>query len=110
MRGHLRQRGAQSWQLKIDIGKDANGKRLIEYHTFKGAKRAAQMKLAKLIAAIGKGAHVPRSTLSVGEHVAERIEQWVKLGAISAQTVRTVSFSVRQSNRATHWNDRAAGA
>ena len=86
MRGHIRPRGKFSWQLKIDIGRDAAGKRQTEFHTFRGTKREAQQKLAELIAAVGKGAYVPRSSVTVGEHVAERIEQWHRLGKISDKT------------------------
>jgi integrase len=86
MKGHIRRRGAQSWQLKLDIGHDAHGKRLTEFHTVRGSKKDAQTKLAELVAAVGKGAHVPRSSLTVGEYVTERIEQWLTLGAISPLT------------------------
>jgi integrase len=86
MKGHIRERGPQSFKLKIDIGRDAQGKRLIEYHPFRGSKRAAQAQLTELLSAVDKRAHVPRSTLTVGEHVAERIEQWVKLGVASPKT------------------------
>ena len=37
MRGHIRQRGKQSWELKFDAGRDAaTGKRKIRYHAFTG--------------------------------------------------------------------------
>jgi integrase len=38
------------------------------------------------MAAVSKGAYVPRSSITVGEHVVERIEQWVRLGKISGKT------------------------
>ncbi len=59
---------------------------MTDFHTFRGSKRQAQNKLAELIAAVGKGAYVPRSSMTVGEHVAERIEQWHRLGKISDKT------------------------
>ena len=86
MKGHIRQRSANSFELKLDIGRDADGKRLVEYRTVRGGKRAAQGELAKLIAAVDKGEHVVRSALTVGAHVAERIEQWIALGKISPKT------------------------
>jgi integrase len=86
MRGHIRECGPQSFQLKIDIGRSAEGKRLVEYHRFYGSKRAAQTRLTELLSAVDKRAHVPRSTLTVGAHVAERIEQWVRLGVASPKT------------------------
>ena len=86
MRGHIRQRGPQSFQLKLDIGRDAEGQRLVEYRTFHGSKRAAQAKLAELISVVDKGAHVPRSALTVGEHVLERIDQWTRLGKLTPKS------------------------
>jgi integrase len=86
MRGHIRECGPQSFQLKIDIGRSAEGKRLVEYHRFYGSKRAAQTRLTELLSAVDKRAHVPRSTLTVGAHVAERIEQSVRLGVASPKT------------------------
>ena len=86
MKGHIRQTGPQSFQLKIDIGRDAAGKRLTEFHRFHGSKRAAQAKLTELLSAIDKGAYVPRSVLTVSAHVANRIEQWVQLGVASPKT------------------------
>jgi integrase len=86
MRGHIRQRGPTSWQLKLDIGSDGAGKRLTEFHTFRGSRKGAQMRLAELIASVGRRAYVPRSVLTVAEHVAERINQWERLGRISPKT------------------------
>jgi integrase len=86
MRGHIRQSGKHSFELKLDVGRDAAGKRRTEYHTVRGSKREAQNKLAELIAAVGKGEHVKRSALTVAAHVTARIDQWEALGKISPKT------------------------
>ena len=40
MKGHIRQRGKNSFELKFDAGRDpATGKRRIQYASFKGTKR-----------------------------------------------------------------------
>ena len=83
--GYIRQRGA-SWQIKFEADKDASGQRVTEFRTFKGTRKQAQQKLAELVSAVGKGAHVARSALTVGEHIAERIETWSRLGTISPKT------------------------
>jgi integrase len=72
--------------LKLDIGHDAAGKRITEFHTHRGSKRSAQARLAELVAAVAKRAHVPRSATTVSEYVTERIGQWEKLGRISPKT------------------------
>jgi hypothetical protein len=39
MTGHIRRRGARSWELKFDPGTDpATAVRRIRYHSFKGTK------------------------------------------------------------------------
>ena len=81
-----RPRGASSFELKLDIGKDAAGKRRVEYRSFKGTRREAETALAGLIAAVDKGAHVAKAKITVGEHVAERIEQWALGKRITAKT------------------------
>jgi hypothetical protein len=59
MRGHIRQRGKNSFELKFDAGRDpATGKRKIQYRSFKGTKREAQAKLTELLASVGKGSYV----------------------------------------------------
>jgi integrase len=86
MTGHIRRRGERSWEIKLDIGRDPTGKRLTEYHTIRGSKREAQQKLAELIAAVGKGAHIARSDITVGDHVIERIARWAAVGKITPKT------------------------
>jgi integrase len=85
--GHIRQRGASAWELKYDIGADPiTGKRRIRYQTVRGLKRDAQRRLRELLAAVDEGCHVDKSTLTVGEHVGNRIGQWIGSGRISAAT------------------------
>jgi integrase len=47
---------------------------------------AACLKLAELIASVGKGSYVDRSPLTVAQHVTARIEQWESLGKITPKT------------------------
>jgi hypothetical protein len=87
--GHIRPRGRRSWELKFDAGRDpATGERKIQYHSFKGTKSEAKIKLAELIAAVGKGTYVEPSKLTVAEHVRGRIDQWEESEAISARTAQ----------------------
>jgi integrase len=87
MSGHIRRRGARSWELKFDAGVDAKtGKRLTKYHSFKGTKADAKIKLAELVTAHAKGSYVDASKVTVAEHVAARIDQWQAAAVISART------------------------
>jgi integrase len=87
MTGHIRQRGKNTWELKFDIGRDKiTGKRITQFHSFKGTKKEAKLKLAELITSVAKGSYVTRTHLTVGEHVACRIAHWVALDKITAKT------------------------
>jgi len=72
MTGHIRRRGAHSFEIKFDAGRDEKtGKRLTQFHTFRGTKKEAEFKLAELVASVGKGSYVSRSIVTVYEHLAK---------------------------------------
>jgi integrase len=73
MTGHIRRRGAHSWELKFDLGTDPlAGRRRIRYASFKGTKRDAEIELARLVAenATGSGIDPTRATIS------EFLDRW----------------------------------
>jgi integrase len=89
MRGHIRQRGKHSFELKFDAGRDEKtGKRKIQYASFKGTKREAQVKLAALITSVGAGSYVEPSKSTVTEFVRARVTQWEAAGDISGRTAQ----------------------
>ena len=45
MEGSIRKRGVKSWELTIELGRDANGKRRRKFVNVKGPKAQAQQKL-----------------------------------------------------------------
>jgi integrase len=82
----MRQRSPGSWELKVEIGRAPDGSRRTETRTHKGSKRSAKLALATLVAEIGKGAHADKSSLTLAQHVAERIDTWRALGKITRLT------------------------
>jgi integrase len=54
----------------------ATGKRRTQFVTFRGTKAEANVKLAKLVAAVGGGTYVEPSKVSVAEHVRARVARW----------------------------------
>src|SRR5664280_2667630 len=42
-------RGADTWQLRVYVGRDSNGRIRHRSHTFQGSKRAAEKELARLV-------------------------------------------------------------
>ncbi len=86
MKGNITRRGKRSWRLKFDAGRDATGKRKIQYHTVKGTKTEAERKLIELLDALGKGTYVEPSRLTVAEHVRARVDQWEAASDIAPKT------------------------
>jgi integrase len=86
MTGHIRQRGANTWELKFDTCADATGRRKTRYATFKGTKREAGQRLAELVAAEKNGASVDPSRTTV----AEFLERWQRDWAATNLSPKTL--------------------
>src|SRR5256885_17209046 len=68
MTGHIRRRGARSWELKFDIDADPlTGKRRTRHHSFKGTKREAEAELVRLKAIANRGDYVDASKVTLGD-------------------------------------------
>src|SRR5262245_44944032 len=85
MRGHIRRRGKNSFELKWDVPREEGGRHIV-YRSFKGTRREAQAELARLLARAADGGHVDPSKLTVAEHICARFEQWKATGTISPKT------------------------
>jgi integrase len=85
MRGHIRRRGKNSFELKWDVPREEGGRHIV-YRSFKGTRREAAAELARLLARAADGGHVDPSKLTVADHVRARFEQWKATGAISPKT------------------------
>jgi integrase len=89
MKGHIQQRGKNSFRLKFDAGQDEKtGKRKTQFVTFRGTKRQAQIKLAELITAVDQSKYVEPSKVTVAEWVRARVDHWEAAGDISARTAQ----------------------
>jgi integrase len=85
VRGHIRRRGANSWELKYDIERAEGGRHTV-YRSFKGPRREAAAELARLLARAADGGHTDPSRLTVAEHVRSRLAQWRVAGTVSPKT------------------------
>lgn len=75
MQGSLRQRSADSWELRVSLGREpGTGRYRYVHKTVRGGKREAQRALAKLVGEVdsGKHQHTERHT------VAQLIDAWMK--------------------------------
>ena len=83
MKGHIQQRGRNSWRLKFDAGRDEKtAERKTQFHTFRGTKRQAQVKLAELIASVAQSTYVEPHKITVAEWVRARVDHWEASGDI----------------------------
>jgi integrase len=89
--GHIRQRGKQSWRLKFDLGRDANGKRITRLVTFRGTKREAQAELNRLLNRRNEGTYVDPTKMTVGEY----LEHWLTVD-IERRVARKTAVRHRQ--------------
>jgi integrase len=95
MRGHIRRRGANSWELKFDAERDPlSGKRRSRYVTFRGTKRAAELELASLVAQEAAGEGVDPAKTTLAEFLDRWERDWAKLN-VSAKTFERYSELLR---------------
>lgn len=93
MKGHVRQRGKDSWAVILDLGRDASGKRRQKWHAVRGTKKDAQRELTRLLRAKDTGDYVEPSRMTAGEF----LERWLKDYAsnISKRTYQSYEHMVR---------------
>jgi integrase len=86
MTGHVRRRGARSWEIKFDLGTDPlTGKRMTRFHSVKGTKREAETELVRLKAGADRGEYVDPSKATLSDFL-DRWETWAA-GQVSAKTL-----------------------
>lgn len=74
MRGTLRRKTADTWQIRIFRGRDEDGRQLFDYHTIHAAtKREAEAAQTALLHALDTGGYVEPSRLTVAEY----LETWL---------------------------------
>ena len=111
MKGHIRQRGKNSFELKFDAGRDpATGKRKIQYARFKGTKREAQIKLAALIASVGAGSYVEPSQGPLWPNLCGPRRPMGSRGRHLRPNGAALSAISRKSDRAAPWREGATEA
>ena len=75
MRGHLQQRGADSWRLKVFLGRSPDGRKRYLERTVRGTRRDAEQELARMVVEAGEGRWVPTAPMTV----AELLDRWLRL-------------------------------
>ena len=78
MRGSIRSKGKNSWQLQIYTGQGPDGKPRRHFETIHGRKSDAQKRLTELLASMDKGIYTPPGRLTVAEHLHNWLDGYVK--------------------------------
>jgi len=78
MRGSVRQKSKNSWQIQIYTGKGPDGTPQRHFETVKGRKGDAQRRLTELLSSLDKGVYTPPGKLTVGEHLRNWLNSYVK--------------------------------
>ena len=75
MNGSIRSRGKGTWELTVDLGRDANGKRRRKFVNVKGTKSKAQQTLRALLTSLDKGMPMETSNATTREF----LEWWMRV-------------------------------
>ena len=78
MRGSIRQKSKNSWQIQIYTGTGPDGKPRRHFETVRGRKGDAQRRLTELLASLDKGVYTPPGRLTLAQHLTNWLEGYVK--------------------------------
>lgn len=78
MRGSIRQKGKNSWQLQVYTGTGPDGKPRRHFETVRGRKGDAQRRLIELLSSLDKGVYTPPGKLTLVEHLRNWLDGYVK--------------------------------
>src|SRR5436190_6464374 len=94
MKGHIRQRGPQSWAVVLELGRDATGKRRQKWHTVRGGKKDAQRELARLLHEINTGGYVEPSRMTLSDYLDRWLDDYAR-ASVSAKTFERYEEIIR---------------
>ena len=85
MQGSIRRRGKNTWGITLDLGRDAEGKRLRKYVNVKGKKADAEKRLRELLTATDRGLPLSIEKITVGQW----LDRWLNDYALTNTRQRT---------------------
>ena len=78
MKGSIRSKTKNSWQIQVYTGTGPDGKYRRHFETIHGRKSDAQKRLNELLVSLEKGIYTPPGRLTVAEHLRNWLEGYVK--------------------------------
>lgn len=91
MKGHIRQRGKDTWAIVIYLGTE-QGKKRQKWYTVHGSKRDAERELRRLLHEMDTGAYAEPSKLTVGEYLERWLNEYaaVRVAPLTLRRYQTV--------------------
>jgi len=105
IKGHIRQRGENSWAIVLDVRDPQTGARRRKWHSFAGNKRDAQAYCARLITEMNDGAYVETDRASLNEFLDRWERDWAAT-TVSPKTAERYSELLRMHVRPALGNKR----
>ena len=81
MKGSIRRRSKNSWEISLDLGRNSSGKRLRKFLNVKGSRREADRKLREILSTLDRGLPIDSKTITVSEF----LRRWLA-DCVSIQT------------------------
>jgi integrase len=95
MKGHVEAAGRNRWHVVVEVGKNAQGKRVRRRRTVTGTKRQADAFLSGMLAEIEAGRYFDPTKLTVGEYLEKWLEDDARIG-VALKTYERYSDIVRR--------------
>jgi len=94
MRGHIQQRGKNSWRVKVFVGRDATGVRRYVQRTVRGTRREAERELARVVVEVDEGRHAAAAPMIYGE----LLDRWldVKRRTVDPKTIESYEWVAKR--------------
>ena len=88
MRGHIQQRGKNSWRISVYLGRDANGSKRYLRRTVQGTKREAEREVSRVVVEVDEGRHVATEALTVHQ----LLDRWLEVKALAVEQSTLASY------------------
>ena len=94
MRGHIQQRGKNSWRVKVFVGRDGAGARRYIERTVRGTRREAERELSRLLVEVDEGRHAAAAPITFGE----LLDRWldVKRRMVEPKTIESYEWVAKK--------------
>ncbi|MCL4239710.1 MAG: site-specific integrase, partial [Dehalococcoidia bacterium] len=89
MAGSIRRRGANTWELTVDLGRDpVTGRRQRRFESFNGTKKAAQQRLTELLSTRDRGIDIQPTKVTLAEYLARWLTDYAAVSVAPSTLAR----------------------